>query len=121
MIKTTKKHFDYFCERVRYWVEYLGLSGWRLDFVWEDLPNEFARFDSNYVGHVAAFRLSTTWEDCAIPLNKKQIDRRARHEVLHLLTCPMYFMAIMRHVTEDQVDAASEQLVRRIERLMDKS
>ena len=120
MIKTTKKHFDYFRERVKYWVEYLGLSGWRLDFTWEELHDCYARFDYNYTGRVAVFRFCRLWEPVAIPLNKEQIDRRARHEVLHLLTTTMYIMTISRYVTESEVDQASEELVRRIEQLMDK-
>jgi len=120
MIKTTKKHFDYFCDRVRYWVEYLGLSGWRLDFNWEHIEGCYAEFTAQYIDRVALFRFCREWENSILPFNKQQIDRTARHEAIHLLACPLHIMAVSRYVTKDEIHYSLEQLTRRIEDLMDK-
>lgn len=116
---TTKAHFEYYRKRVRYWYKQFNLSGWHLYFDHDDIGDNYARVVVNLLGRVATFILTRDWAHPSIvPLNQTELDRSARHEVIHLLVGPVGTLLAARFVTQDEIVAAEEELVRHLEELL---
>lgn len=81
--KTSKKDFEYFKERCKYWQKELGLMRWELTFFHSELKDKRAEIVFDEEGCSASAHLSTDWGD--IYPTKKEVDYSALHEVLHLL------------------------------------
>ncbi|MCK5612487.1 hypothetical protein KAR91_62015 [Candidatus Pacearchaeota archaeon] len=116
---TTKAHFEYFQNRIRYWYKQFKLSGWRLDFDHYDIGDNYARVRANTVGRVVSFELALEWSRPDIyPPNQANLDECARHEVIHLILGPVNNLMYARFVTRDEIGAAEETLVRHLEELL---
>ena len=119
ILRTTKAHFEYFKKRVRYWYKHYNLSGWWLYFDHCDIERNYARVRVNMVGRVATFMLSIEWfHPDVLPLNQHTLDDSARHEIIHLILGPMGNLVNARFVTQDEVTAAEETVVRHLEELL---
>jgi hypothetical protein len=71
------------------------------------------------LGRVATFILTVEWfNPDMVPLNQTSLDQTARHEVIHLLVGPMGLLIGARFVTQDEITAGEETLVRHLEELL---
>lgn len=113
-MKTTKAHFKYFEERVRYWLEDLGLLDWTLYFDHKEI-DAAAQVSYNYMRRGATFTLSTK---LILGTDQKitpdYLSEIALHESLHLIAAELCFLAEERYITEDNIRVASESLVARL-------
>ncbi len=119
-IEVSAEQFETFKAACLRWRERLGLHWFELMFVQEDHPTALAttRYDS--FGTWATIRLCKTW-DTPRPLNEQTLDDLARHEIIHLLVSELSCLASERYCQDaDQITAADERLVRRIEALFER-
>lgn len=110
------KAFALFKAECRRWQEKLGLTDWRIDFVFEPLPKDFADIECNLDGRVALCRLSSEVPACDLPFFDAA--RLAKHEVLHLATFRLYWLGAARHVLSSELEEEWESLVRRLEAIL---
>lgn len=117
---TTEKHFEYFQERFRYWADFLGEHGWRFYFDHVDMAEAFARILTNPHARVATIEFTTNWSLDSRPLNHASIDESARHEAIHLLCASLEWVASCRYINEGELGAANEELVRKIQEVIER-
>jgi hypothetical protein len=117
---TSHEDFEVFKERVQFWSKEFGLTEWCLYFYHERIEDRFATCAANYRGKVASFVLNMDWDEEYKPHDWTELDRTARHEVIHLLLAPLEILARERFTTEGEITAVVEGLVRRIEAIMDR-
>lgn len=115
-MKTTKKHFNYFCEQFQYWADQFHCVGWKFFFEHEDISG-YAEYSVNLRHRAFIVRFTTDWDTSGRPLCYEEIDNSARHEALHLLIGRVVSLAHSRWVTEDEIMEAAEELTRKLERI----
>lgn len=117
----TKQQFQTFVNEHKKWVNKFGMFPWKMSYHLSEPSNEF-RGAWNEI----------EWENqlCHIHLEKyyekeqhegsliSSIKRTAKHEALHLLTAPLYVRCMSRFVTREEITAANEDLIRRLEDLV---
>ena len=118
---TSKKDFEYYCKRVRYWIDQFGLFEFEIDFVHRFLGDE-PGFLNDYT---AGIRLSAAGRCATFYLNKDwgldkisnlALNRVAIHEVGHLLLCEYYHQATNRFgVTVSGLEVTEHAIIRRLE------
>lgn len=113
MSKTTQKHFRHFCKMVNKYLEKYRIGAWEVYFKKEDLSKSYSQVRINRAGRVVSFVLCNVWND-GQELNEKNIEDTAKHEVLHLLTCPLAILGGERYTTEDEIDYEWEVLVQHL-------
>lgn len=114
-MKTTKEQFQYFVKECKKRIKEYGLGGWKVYFQHQDLANDFARISANLTVMVATIFFCDDWDDPIRPCNNAEIAVVARHEVLHLLTSRIMVNAKTGYVSENELDEAGEELVRKLE------
>jgi hypothetical protein len=118
-LKTTASHFEYFKSEARRWLDKLGVTDYRIDFVHESLADAYAKVGTKSVHKVARIGFNTEWRsDDPRPLNKASIADTAKHEAIHMVTADLVSLANSRFVTPDEVLEAEERLVRRLQRAL---
>ena len=106
--KTTKANFDYYKKRVKFWLREFGQLDWTVYFVHEDLEPNVAQVRYNYFNRGATFAFST---GINLPrITREFIDNTALHEVAHLLSAHLEHLTERRFISEDDVEAAKEEL-----------
>ena len=111
-MKTTKKHFDYFTSRCRYYQKELGLMGWDLSILHEDVGESFATCFLDGNEKWCTIKLTTDWGDGkSKPLTEFELDISAYHEVLHLRLGSLRWLAKSRYTSEAEIDKADEETV----------
>lgn len=112
-MRTTKKHFEYFSERVTFWVTALGLTNYEVDVEHENLKE--GRLAEAQIGKFwATVRLAKNW--ATKPENiEEELERCAVHEVLHILLNRLFDLAQDRWLSYDTLEYENEVVVRRIE------
>lgn len=80
-MKLTNDHFYKFQQSVIYWLKKLKLTQWNKEFCWQEKTAP-ASSNYNFGTKTLKFKLSKEW---SIPLTDKNIDKVAKHEVLHCL------------------------------------
>jgi len=116
-LKTTKAHFEYFKSEVLRWVEKLGVTDYRIDFIHADI-DEYASFFVAARKKVSSVMFCTDWFVEERPLNKANIADTAKHEAVHVVLADLSWLARDRFTTEGEVLAATEAAARRIQRLL---
>lgn len=109
-MKTTKKHFELFKSRCYFWRERLNLIGVNLEFSLSELKGAHASSVYDYEGYVAHIELGLKLDIEGTTL-EEEIDRLAKHELIHVLTGDVDHCIISRYITEEQGERAIEKLV----------
>jgi hypothetical protein len=117
--KTTNEHYRYFVNRVQHWIERFGLVEYERSQTHLDTgqrpdldENVTAAIDVDIEGRVAHFMLCRNWG--ADPTTKKNLDRAALHEVLHLLISELEDVLIKIR-DKREMTKAEHALIRRLE------
>jgi len=109
-----------FVQFTSYFKEYqkkFGLTGYKVYFKYEPIENGFASITANQNDMVATVRLNSDLPDKDKP--HKDIKRSAKHEAIHLLLFRLEHRTIARYVSEEEIYEAIEELVFKLEDLID--
>ena len=118
-MKTTQSHFAYFQERVLYWIQQFGITGWQCYFEHALVEGVYAVTSAKSIYRVVTFTLTTNWYDSSgRRLNKEEINKTARHEAIHLLILPLQALVYGAFVTEDEALTETESLVHSLDKLL---
>lgn len=104
----------------RYFREYqrrFGLTGYRIYFKHEPLGDRFARIMITQSSMVATVYLNSELPHKDKPF--KDIKRDAKHEAIHLLVYRLESNGLWRHASEEEISEAVEELVVKLEKLID--
>ena len=110
MAKTTDKHFEWFKQAVEKWMRICSLGDWDVYYDHRDCDTYFAKLRTNIREKIVLVWFNTEWQPL-LPLNKQSIDAVACHEVVHIRTAKLDTLARYRYVREEEIDAAEEELV----------
>jgi len=117
MAKTTKKDFEAFKAAFSYYQDLFGLKDWRVCFEHGDAHQAYAEIFANCEGRIATVVFADKCDECGLvgydPVNT------GRHEALELLIAPLKDLARKRTFSEDDLDASSHAVIRRLENLFD--
>ena len=117
---TTSEHFDVFTAACRKYLSLFGLSEWKVYFGHELIEGVYADSIVNSQDAVATLRLSTVWHNRYRPRTDDELDKDARHEVLHVLLGALVGAANSRWVaSEGMLDRVIERTVHLIEHALD--
>lgn len=111
----TDDEYGYFQDRCKVYAKMFGLIDWDLYFCLEDLSDdaELAHITWCFTGHSCRITMSTkvpSYENY-----QREIDKIARHEIIHLLLSRLQEYSQRRSIMQDDIDESIESLVRMIE------
>lgn len=107
------KEFDVFKSEFKKWQTRFGLNGYQLFFRHESLGDCLADIDVDTKRMVATVRLDTRKTPIA------DVKVSAKHEALHLLIGRLQECAWKRYTTQDEILEADEELVVRLQGLIE--
>ena len=102
-----------------YFKEYqkqFGLSGYKVYFQFEEIGSAFASISVNQNEMIATVKLNSNLPDKAKPFI--DIKGSAKHEALHLLLYRLEHRAISRYVSSEEIDESVEEVVFKLEKLI---
>lgn len=109
--------FEQFKKDVLYWQKRFELSHWKININLLSLGKEcFSRTRANPVGCVADIEMNKE-----IPkehLTRDEINRCAKHEVIHILTRKLRMLADNRWATPPEITMAEEELTKKLEEII---
>lgn len=110
--KTTKEDFDLFVKECKNWVEFLELNRWDIQYIWKSGKNDnWCNAGCRvYRDATAEIFFDTEWQREDKTVDNIKIS--AKHEVLHVLLGRMKDSMFKRFVSEDEMLAAEEEVVR---------
>ena len=118
-IRTTRKQYDRFVSKVYKAWDAVGMGGWQLVVRMMRLNDDVAaETNSDYFqrrivitmnSHIVRKQTTAFWDDIAV------------HEVAHGLLAPLTEIAKMRYCTDDDVDSANHEVVRRLIPLIERA
>jgi len=111
------KDFELFQKEFKKWQVKFGLTGYSVYFRYEELDGSFASIDVKQEAMVATVRLNSKPDDDVKQF--KDIKRSAKHEALHLLINKLEARGRERYVSPPEIYEASEELVVKLEELID--
>lgn len=105
------KKFNYFIERVYYWVSYFGLYNWRITV---HLDEDSEENDLAYTTFVVSNKradifLCADWQD--IEMTDIELDRTAFHEVTEVLLLKIRYLAGKRTYNSDEIDGEIHSII----------
>jgi len=116
-MKTNKKHFKLFKDECNRWVEYWGLTEWKIFYAhkhWND--NALASCSSDTIGMVATINLEPDWGE---NMDDEDIEgcvrQSAFHEVCELMLSKFRYTANRRDNTWDDIMHNNHEIIRRLE------
>lgn len=113
---TTKRQFQEFKKEFIRMQHKLGMTEWRVCFYHDKTDRAIATITLNHDGLRADIVFSDTLpEEDYNGLDPKE---HARHEALHLLTSPLFYVGECRFVRPDDLHEQWEKLVRRLEKVV---
>jgi hypothetical protein len=120
-MKTTLKHYNYFCGRVSFYKKKFHLDEWEVDTDFVELRNELAVAQTGrheHGGALISLSKSAGSEYDSEQEMKVQLDLNAKHEILHLLLGDLAMKAYDRCVSEKEINISEERLVRRLSKFL---
>ena len=113
MAKTTKKHFKIFKDECLRLQKEWGLGGWELYFKFHKVgeTGAFGTIRCSLEHKNATILLTRDWPTETRPLNKEELKRTAKHEMIHLVINRLYILAMNRFCTELELKEANEEMV----------
>ncbi len=116
-IKVPKKRFIEFKRAAKYWIEIFGLKNWEIyiDFGGIEDDGDYAEVEYDYSTKIATIRLTDTCR-CKQELEELQPDKRAFHEVCHLLLAGLNDMVKSTiRIPKIELDRESHSVIRVLE------
>ncbi len=119
-IKVTPEQFKLFRDTFRKWQRRCGVDHYRIDFDERKLDGDYAEINPSEYGKCARVTLCNELpSDDQCVIDAFDPARHARHEAIHLMLNRLVWLAQGRFVTNEAILEEWEQLVRRIEKLLD--
>lgn len=109
-MKTTTKHFELFKSECKKWINKFELNNWDILIECHSIKVGNAQCWTDIEGYVGSITLNTEWKGIR-PLDKENIKKCAKHEVIHLLLARLSNYAKSRDYTEKDCYEAEEELV----------
>jgi hypothetical protein len=107
--------FDYFKKRCIHWSNTFCLNGWYGDYHLGDVDDGFAAdCYANWEQKIFSITLSKKYTH----LPKKELNRLALHETIHILCSGIMFMAVQREYNDKDVRAEEHLIVRILEKVL---
>lgn len=106
-----KSDFGTFKKVFTHYQEIFGLNGYAVHFEVGDLTGRFAEITIEQDDMVATAKLNSTTRG-------EQVVSSAKHEAIHLLLSRLESRALDRFTTGREIAESSEELVRKLERLI---
>ncbi len=118
-MKITDKHFKFFKKECRKFIDRLHLDNYKVYFQLGG-QNKGA-FSTTFVKnvYVATICLTKEWDETGSEGIWKGLSQTAKHEVIHILLGRYSCVASWRHSSEDDLNEAEEELVRKLEKLIE--
>ena len=117
-MKTTKEDFRKFKKYFNFYLKKLGVTGWTIHFLHEDAKQKsYATVYFTLEDRTITVYLSDKIPDDTVA--GLDIKRIAKHEAIHGLLGRFSELAYKRFTTKDEIYEAEEELVIRIEKLID--
>jgi hypothetical protein len=108
----TAEQYEVFATEVRRLWALWGMSGWELVLEHFDLPADvFANCGCNPGQRSIRIRLC---KKSPVELTDDMLRESARHEMCHAIVEPLDTMGCCRYVTEDELNQASHEVLRRL-------
>jgi len=113
---TTNKHFEIFKTEAEYWIDYLGLKSWEIDFYHRECDGSMAQLWFNSLSRHAALYLAVKWTQ---PVTEKELRMSAFHEATELLLGILseYADGKLSHTAND-TERETHAIVRTLENTM---
>lgn len=111
------KNFELFQKCFKEYQQMFGLTGYKVYFKFEPINAGFADITVNQADMVATVRLNS--EDKAGDRKYRSVKQSAKHEALHLLLFRIEDRACNRYTREDEIYEAVEEVVFKLEELID--
>ena len=111
------KDFELFQSEFKKWQKKFGLIGYKVHFKHEEIDGSFADIKIIQGDMVAIVRLNSKLNDISKP--HKNVRLSAKHEALHLLVARLEQDGRYRYSSENEIYEATEELVHRLEDLID--
>lgn len=112
--KAHKKLFRKTCEK---WIAILGLHDFKVYYTTEPLDSAYGACISDMPGMVASLSLA---DPCEYALTDELVVSTARHEVLELLTQPLWHAVLCRELNFDWACSQRHAIIRRLEAVFDR-
>ena len=117
-MKTTQKQFKLFRKECQKWIDRFELSGWRFDYLLEDIGKRQAEVERFYENCVVTVRFCTTLEKADGRSYTEVIKDTAKHEMIHILIGNLATMAYSKYVSESEITKHEEELTRKLENII---
>ena len=108
--------FELFQSEFKKWQRKFGLTGYRVYFEQEEINGAFADIKINQGEMSVTVRLNSKLSADVKP--HRDIERSAKHEAIHLLVGRLEQNGRYRYSSEDEIYEATEELVFRLEDLI---
>ena len=118
MKKTTAAHLKIYKDEVLRLIEKYKLDQWEVHFVLVPKETSRAAILVNYEGRIVTFELASEWDNTIVKLTNAEVKLSAKHEVIELLLAPISFLGSQRFGTEEEYNAAREEVVRKFEKIL---
>lgn len=109
--------FELFQKEFKRWQQKFGLTGYQVYFKYEPMDDAYADIIINQGSMVVTARLNSKLSDTAAP--HRDVRKSAKHEALHLLVGRLEQDGRYRFSSANEIYEASEELVVRLEGLID--
>lgn len=117
-MKTTRKQFELFKSECQKWIKRFELSGWRFDYLLEDIGKHQADVNRFYENCVVTVRFNTAITRSDGRSFDSVIKNTAKHEMIHILIGNLATLAYSRYATESEITKAEEELNRKLEKII---
>lgn len=114
MPKTSKQDFKTFKRAVRYYYKKYKLSGWHIYFNHGGTEHHAMIYPDTDTRAVT-FNFGKRW---GTKITKKKVKASAKHEVIHLITWPLYSAGWNRFVSKDQLNQLDEEITQHLTELI---
>ena len=112
-MKTTNKDFQFFKKCCQKWIVKFELNSWDVSYIHRPNKRDISSVSINLGGYQANVNLSTTW-DGILPLDEKNLDLTAKHEMIHLLMGRFAGYAKARYLSLSEMEEAEEELTNKL-------
>ena len=114
-MKVSRQDFEYFKERVRYWLRYFQLGDWDVDITnIEDTSGAHGGCWSEYRQRQAIININTEFEPTGAKSWTEEVDHVAFHEACELLLAELRYAGTNRHCTEEMLESAIHGVISRL-------
>ena len=110
------KDFELFQQEFKKWQKWFGLTGYKVYFKYETIVSSFADIKINQGDMVATVRLNKKLLGKEKPF--RDVKTSAKHEAIHLLVGRLEQDGRYRYCSEPEIYEATEELVHRLESLI---